>query len=52
MIAPGLFGYVLAGKLREWRLPTSGDADLNGTLTVKANVNTRPMSASTVARVD
>lgn len=52
VIAPGLFGYVLAGKLREWRLPTSGDADLNGTLTVKANVNTRPMSASTVARVD
>lgn len=51
-IASGLFGYVLAGKVREWRLPTSGDADLNGTLAVKANINARPTSASTVARVD
>ncbi len=51
-IAAGLFGYVLAGKVREWRLPTSGDADLNGTLAVKANINSRPTSASTVARVD
>jgi fimbrial chaperone protein len=51
-IASGLFGYVLAGKVREWRLPTSGDADLNGTLAVKANINSRPTSASTVARVD
>ncbi|TFW30424.1 fimbrial biogenesis chaperone [Duganella callida] len=52
VIAPGLFGYVLAGKVREWRLPTSGEADLNGTLGVKANINARPLSASTVARVD
>ncbi|WP_373990256.1 molecular chaperone [Duganella sp. BuS-21] len=52
VIAPGLFGYVLAGKVREWRLPTSGDADLNGTLAVKANINARPSSASTVSRVD
>ncbi|MYM70175.1 fimbria/pilus periplasmic chaperone [Pseudoduganella sp. FT55W] len=52
VIAPGLFGYVLAGRLREWRLPTSGDADLNGTLAVKATINTRPFSASTVAKVD
>ncbi|MYN30710.1 fimbria/pilus periplasmic chaperone [Duganella sp. CY42W] len=51
-IASGLFGYVLAGRVREWRLPTSGDADLNGTLAVKANINSRPTSASTVARVD
>lgn len=51
-IAAGLFGYVLAGKVREWRLPTSGDADLSGTLAVKANINSRPISASTVARVD
>jgi len=51
-IATGLFGYVLAGRVREWRLPTSGDADLNGTLAVKANINARPTSASTVARVD
>lgn len=51
-IASGLFGYVLAGRVREWRLPTSGDADLNGTLAVKANINSRPTSASTVAKVD
>lgn len=52
VIAPGLFGYVLAGRTREWRLPTPGEADLNGTLAVKANINTRPLSASTVARGD
>lgn len=52
VIAPGLFGYVLAGRVREWRLPTPGEADLNGTLAVKANINARPASASTVARVD
>lgn len=51
-IAPGLFGYVLADRTREWRLPTPGDADLNGTLAVKANINTRPLTASTVAKVD
>lgn len=51
-IASGLFGYVLAGRVREWRLPTPGDADLNGTLAVKANINSRPTSASTVAKVD
>lgn len=51
-IAPGLFGYVLAGKVREWRLPTPGEADLSGTLAVKANINTRPLSASTVAKVE
>jgi fimbrial chaperone protein len=51
-IAAGLFGYVLAGRVREWRLPTPGEADLNGTLAVKANINSRPTSASTVAKVD
>lgn len=51
-IASGLFGYVLAGRVREWRLPTPGEADLNGTLAVKANINSRPTSASTVAKVD
>ncbi|MRW93809.1 fimbria/pilus periplasmic chaperone [Duganella sp. FT80W] len=51
-IAPGLFGYVLAGNVREWRLPTPGEADLSGTLGVKANINARPVSASTVARVE
>ncbi|WP_343733292.1 fimbria/pilus periplasmic chaperone [Duganella sp.] len=52
VIAPGLFGYVLAGRVREWRLPTPADADLNGTLAVKANINARPQSTSTVARVE
>lgn len=52
VIAQGLFGYVLAGRVREWRLPTPGDADLNGTLGIKANINARPMTASTVDRVD
>ena len=52
VIAPGLFGYVLAGRVREWRLPTPDDADLHGTLVVKANINARPATASTVARVD
>jgi len=52
VIAQGLFGYVLAGRMREWRLPTPGDADLTGTLGVKANINARPMTASTVPRVE
>lgn len=33
-IAEGLFGYVLAGREREWRLPVPADADLSGTLVV------------------
>lgn len=52
VIAPGLFGYVLAGRVREWRLPTPLESDLNGVLAVKANINSRPASASTVAKVD
>lgn len=49
VIAEGLFGYVLAGRQREWRLPTPDDADLAGTLAVKANINAKPATASTVA---
>jgi fimbrial chaperone protein len=52
VIATGLFGYVLGGNWREWRLPTAADADLNGTLDVKANINARPVTARTVARTD
>ncbi|MFS2005192.1 molecular chaperone [Duganella sp. CT11-25] len=52
VIASGLFGYVLAGRVREWRLPTPAEADLSGALAVKANINSRPLSASTVARVE
>jgi len=52
VIAPGLFGYVLAGREREWRLPTPAEADLRGTLAVKANINARPVSDSTTGRVE
>lgn len=52
VIAPGLFGYVLPNRLREWRLPTPADADLSGTLAVKANINTRPMTDSTSGRLE
>jgi len=46
VIAAGLFGYVLAGRLREWRLPVAKDADLKGVLAVKATVNAKPLAAS------
>jgi fimbrial chaperone protein len=49
VIAEGLFGYVLAGRLREWRLPVPSESDLAGTLAVKANINAKPATASTVA---
>jgi fimbrial chaperone protein len=52
VIAQGLFGYVLAGRLREWKLPVPADAELGGKLALKANINARPMTASTVDRVD
>ena len=51
-IAEGLFGYVLAGREREWRLPVPADADLSGTLAVKANINAKPATASTVAALE
>jgi fimbrial chaperone protein len=52
VIAEGLFGYVLAGRQREWKLPTPAEADLSGSLAVKANINARPLSASTSAQLD
>ena len=52
VIASGLFGYVLPNRLREWRLPTPGDADLSGTLAVKANINARPVNDSTSNRLE
>ncbi len=51
-IAQGLFGYVLAGKQREWRLPTPNEADLNGKLSVKANINMQPQTATTVDKIE
>lgn len=46
VIAQGLFGYALAGRTREWRLPVAKDADLKGPLAVKAMINAKPLAAS------
>jgi fimbrial chaperone protein len=45
VLAQGLFGYVLAGQVREWRLPLAGDVKLDGALTVKAMINARALTA-------
>jgi fimbrial chaperone protein len=43
-ISKGLFGYVLAGRLREWRLPVAADIDLAGQVRIDAQVNGKPVS--------
>ncbi|MDC8760189.1 molecular chaperone [Janthinobacterium fluminis] len=48
-ISEGLFGYVLAARMREWRLPVAGDADLSGPLTIRANINAKALVASNAA---
>lgn len=45
-ISKGLFGYVLAGRTREWRLPVEKDADLSGKLAIKVVINAKVISAS------
>lgn len=45
-ISKGLFGYVLAGRTREWKLPVAAGAALSGPLAVDAVVNTRPLAAA------
>ena len=45
-ISSGLFGYVLPGRNREWRLPVDKDADLGGVLAIKASVNGKAVTAS------
>ncbi len=45
-VSRGLFGYVLAGRTREWRLPLAPDAALAGPLAVDAVVNSRPLAAA------
>lgn len=45
-ISKGLFGYVLAGRTREWRLPVEKDADLSGALTIKVFINAKAIVAS------
>lgn len=46
VISKGLFGYVLAGRSREWRLPVDKNAELNGPLTIRAVINAKPLVAS------
>lgn len=45
-ISKGLLGYALAGREREWRLPFAPAARVAAPLTVRANVNARPLSAA------
>ena len=53
-LSKGLLGYVLPGKVREWRLAVDAKSDLGapGTqLAIRANVNAQPLDASaTIAR--
>lgn len=45
VISQGLFGYVLAGRSREWRLPVPKDADLSGALVLTVSVNAKVVTA-------
>ncbi|MDQ2820319.1 MAG: fimbria/pilus periplasmic chaperone [Pseudomonadota bacterium] len=45
-ISRSLLGYALAGRQREWRTTVAPGETLGGALTVRANVNTRPIMAS------
>jgi fimbrial chaperone protein len=47
-IGKGLFGYVLAGCEREWRLPVDPKADLAGNLTARVVINARPAATHAV----
>ena len=49
VISKGLFGYVLARRWREWRLPVEARADLAGALDIQALVNAKPVTASAKA---
>lgn len=44
-ISKGLFGYVLAGREREWKLALDDQADLDGVLDVRAVINARAPSS-------
>ena len=46
VISKGLFGYVLAGRWREWQLPVAAQADLSGVLDIQALVNAKAVTAS------
>ena len=45
-LSKGLLGYALAGRQREWRLALAPTLALDGALAIRANINTRPGTAS------
>lgn len=45
-LSRGLLGYALAGRQREWRLALAPATTLDGALVIRANINTRPGTAS------
>lgn len=46
VVSRGLFGYVLSGRVREWRLPLEKTAELDGVLQIKGLINARQQTAS------
>lgn len=44
-VSKGLLGYALAGRTRTWRLPLAPTAAFSGALSIRANVNARPVTA-------
>lgn len=44
-LSKGLLGYALAGRTRAWRLPLAPTAAFAGAVSVRANVNARPVIA-------
>jgi fimbrial chaperone protein len=44
-ITKGLLGYALTGRGREWQVNLPADADLRGTVKVRASVNSAPVEA-------
>lgn len=46
VISKGLFGYVLAGRMRVWRLPVAREAELDGPLSIAVNVNAKALIAT------
>jgi len=44
-VSKGLFGYVLPGRQREWKLPLAAEAELAGELRIDAQVNGKSTTA-------